>query len=90
VPNSKADDTPIPTRFIHKIKFDKEGYLVKFKACLVVHGDLQTKQEEDTYAATLTSRVFRILMALIAYFNLEARQFNTINAFLNTKMRKKV
>ena len=40
VPNSEAHDTLIPTRFIHKMKFDEEGYLVKFKACLVVRGDL--------------------------------------------------
>jgi hypothetical protein len=37
----------------------------------------------DVYAITLISKVFRILMTLIAAFNLKTRQLNAINAFLN-------
>jgi hypothetical protein len=38
-------------------KFDKDGYLYEYKACLVVQGDLQD-QHGNTYAATLAARLF--------------------------------
>ncbi len=38
---------------------------------------------QNVYAITLISKVFRILMILIAAFNLKTRQLNAINAFLN-------
>jgi hypothetical protein len=31
----------------------------------------------------LTARFFRIAIAIAAYFNLEIKQFNIINAFIN-------
>ena len=52
-------------------KFDKDGYLYKYKARLVVRGDLQDDWG-DTYAATLAARVFRLLMAVAAAFGLRA------------------
>jgi hypothetical protein len=36
------------------------------------------------YIATLALYSFYIAMAIIAYFNLEAKQYNIINAFINT------
>jgi hypothetical protein len=56
----------------------------------MVRRDLQPKQNKETYTATLAARVFRFLMAITAYFNLEAKQFDAINAFPNTKLNKKV
>ena len=41
VPESEAEGFIIPTHWVFIYKFDKEGYLVKFKARLVVRGDLQ-------------------------------------------------
>jgi len=62
----------IPLKWVFKYKLDEHGYLVKFKARLVVRGDLHTTANE-TYAATLAARTFRALMALAAAFNLELR-----------------
>jgi hypothetical protein len=62
----------ILTKWVFTYKFDEEGYLAKYKARLVVRGDLQPRQDEETYAATLAARIFRLLIALAAYFNLEA------------------
>jgi len=64
--------------------------LLKYKARLVVRGDLQPKQDKDIYIVTLVVRVFRFLIAVLVYFDLEAKQFDTINAFTNTKVRKKI
>jgi hypothetical protein len=58
------------------------GYLLKYKARLVVRGDLQ-EQYSDTYAATLAARLFRALMALTCAFSLKAMQYDVPNAFLN-------
>ena len=90
VPAAEASEFVIPTRWVFTYKFDKEGYLLKYKARLVVRGDLQPKQDEETYVATLAARVFRFLIAIVAYFDLEAKQFDAINAFTNAKIRKKI
>jgi hypothetical protein len=70
--------------FSHKL--DEDGFIIKYKARLVVRGDLQVSQFKDTYAATLAARVFRALMAIAAFFNLDIYQFDAINAFCNAKI----
>jgi hypothetical protein len=75
----------LPLLWVFKYKFDNEGYLIKYKARICVRGDLQTTAE-DTYAATLAIRIFRALMAIAAYFNMEVRQYNTVNAFTNARL----
>jgi hypothetical protein len=46
-------------------------------------------QEEQsillTYIAILIARLFRIFIAIIAYFDLKIKQFDIINAFANAK-----
>ena len=78
----EANKTPIPTTWVFKYKFDAQGYLIKFKARLCARGDLQTT-EQNTYAATLAIRIFRALMAIVAFFDLETRQYDAVNAFAN-------
>jgi hypothetical protein len=73
----------IPIMLIFKYKFDENGFLIKYKARLVARGDMQ-HTNQDTYAATLAARIFRALMALTAAFNLETRQFDAMNAFVNS------
>jgi hypothetical protein len=68
--------------WVFAYKFDKKGYLLKYKARLVVRRDLQ-EQYSDTYAATLAARLFRALIALACAFSLKAMQYNVPNAFLN-------
>jgi Reverse transcriptase (RNA-dependent DNA polymerase) len=41
---------------------------------------------EDTYAVTLAAQVFRAIMAITAAFDLEIRQYNTVNAFVNAHL----
>ena len=79
----------IPLKWVFKYKFDEHGYLVKFKARLCVRGDLQITTQ-DTYAATLAARTFRALMALAAAFDLELRQYDATNAFINALLDNKV
>ena len=75
----------VPTTWAFKYKFDDQGYLTKYKARLCVRGDFQ-KTQRDTYAATLTARIFRVLIALVCAFDLETRQYDAINAFVNSEI----
>ncbi len=70
-------------------KFDKNGYLLKEKARIVVRGDLHIT-DDDTYAATLATQTFRAVMALVATFDLETRQYDTVNAFTNAQLLQPV
>ena len=79
----KAGKTPIPTTWVFKYKFDEQGYLLKLKARLCARGDLQSTAK-DTYAAILAIRIFRCMMAITAYFGLETRQYDAVNAFANS------
>jgi len=81
---------PLPLMWVFTYKFDVDGYLLKYKARLVVRGDLYVQKEKDTYAATLATRVFRALMAIAAYFDLDIWQFDAINAFGNAYLDETV
>ena len=88
VPPDQASNngkTPIPTRWVFKYKFDDQGYFLKYRARLCARGDLQ-HTETDTYAATLASRTFRALAAIIAAFDLKTRQYDAVNAFANSQI----
>lgn len=63
-------------------KFDKDGYLLKHKARLVVQGDLQYIVE-DIHTATLAVQTFCAVIAIVVAFNFETQQYNTINIFIN-------
>jgi hypothetical protein len=74
----------IPLRWVFTYKFDSDGYLDKYKARLVVRGDLQRESiYEDTYAATLHARIVRSMIAIAAFFNLDIYQWDAVNAFIN-------
>jgi hypothetical protein len=54
-------------------KYDIGIFLTKFKACLVVHGDMQYDSLSiDNYAATLATCTFCALMDITAAFDMEA------------------
>ncbi|XDG02528.1 hypothetical protein ABKA04_002143 [Annulohypoxylon sp. FPYF3050] len=73
--------------WVYVYKTDKHGKFIKCKARLVVRGDQQRKSSnEETYASTLAGRSFRALMAIAARFDLELKQFDAVNAFVNASV----
>ncbi|TIC91628.1 Retrovirus-related Pol polyprotein from transposon TNT 1-94 [Colletotrichum higginsianum] len=75
----------LPLKWVFTYKFDKNGNLDRCKARICVRGDLQPIDPlQSTYASTLAAKAFRIVMALAAQFDLEIRQFDVVNAFLNS------
>ena len=78
----------LPLKWVFTYKFDEDGYLLKCKARICVRGDLQDEGLDDTYAATLAAKSFRVAMSIAARFDLEAKQFDVTNAFLNSTFDK--
>jgi hypothetical protein len=62
---------------------------LKLKARICVRGDLKTISHEEKRAATLVARIARMIFALVAAFNLDLRQRDTVTAFLNSKLDEK-
>ena len=78
----------IPLKWVFTYKLDEDGYLIKFKARICARGDLQAVTSEETRAATLATRIFRTMMALVAAFDLETDQLDAVNAFLNSPLNE--
>ena len=73
--------------WVYTYKFNTKGFLVKCKARLVVRGDQQkVNHTEENYAATLATRSFRAVLSIAARFDLEMKQFDAVNAFVNAKI----
>jgi hypothetical protein len=73
----------ISLKWIFIYKNDSNNYFTKYKARIMMRNDLQDVDSQDVYAATLTSKVFRLLMTLVTAFHLKTRQLDVVNAFLN-------
>jgi hypothetical protein len=56
----------------------------------VVRGDYWRNTEQETYAVILTTRVFRILMAIAAYFDLDIFQLDAVSVFTNADLDEEV
>jgi hypothetical protein len=80
----------IPLTWVFTYKFDGDGFLVKYKARICVRGDLQKVTNDEKYSATLAVRTARLLFALAAQFNLDSRQYDAVNAFLNALLKEDV
>jgi hypothetical protein len=57
----------------------------------VIRDDLQkVNNAQNVYAATLVSKIFRMMMILVADFHLKIRQLNVVNVFLNVFKNEKI
>ncbi|KAK1918636.1 hypothetical protein P3342_001685 [Pyrenophora teres f. teres] len=82
-----VDGEVLPLMWVYTYKTDGDGYLSRFKARLVVRGDLQAPLD-NTYATTLAIRNFRALIAIANYFDLELKQYDVPTAFLNARINR--
>ena len=80
----------LPTMWTFLYKEDEDGFITRFKARLVVRGDLQAIPHEEVKAITAAYRTFRLLCALIAAFDLEVTQTDAVNAFVNAMIGEEV
>lgn len=82
--------TAIPLKWVFTDKFNEDGKHQKHKARICVRGDLQQDPGNDLYAATGAYRTFRILLALVAAFDLDLEQVDVTNAFVNAFLKDQV
>jgi hypothetical protein len=59
--------------WVFTYKFNKDGYYIKAKARLVVHGDLQPRSKEENHAITTLARVLQMITVLMAIYNLDLK-----------------
>ena len=80
----------LPTMWVFTYKEDLDSFITRFKACLVVYRDLQAVSQEEVKAITAAYWTFHLLCALIAGFNLDVIQIDTVNAFVNALVDNEV
>ena len=76
---------PIGCKWIFKTKRDSKGDVERYKACLVAKGYTQKEgiDYKETFSPVSSKNSFRIIMALVAHFDLELHQMDVKTAFLN-------
>ncbi|KAH5706327.1 RNA-directed DNA polymerase [Parastagonospora nodorum] len=90
-PIKRAGHQILDCMWVYTYKLDKHHRLNKCKARLVVRGDQQRNvTSQDTYAATLAGRSFRMLMAIAAKFDLELKQYDVTNAFVHAAIDREI
>ena len=80
----------LPTMQVFTYKENLDNYIIRFKARLVIYGDLQAVSQKKVKAITAAYQTFRLLCTLIASFNLNVIQINAVNAFVNALVDNKV
>ncbi|KJX98055.1 gag-pol polyprotein [Zymoseptoria brevis] len=88
----KVNNTPkiLKGRWVDKVKKATTLEKLIYKSRWVVKGFSQRQGIDyaETYAATTKAASIKVLMTIIAHYDLEARQYDIITAFLNTLMKE--
>ena len=81
---------PIGCKWIFKTKRDSKGNIVRYKTRLVAKGFTQKEgiDYKETFSPVLSNDSFRIIMALVAHYDLNLHQMDVKTAFLNSNMMK--
>jgi len=83
---------PVGSKWVYKTKYDSKGKVEKFKARLVAKGFTQIEgiDYNDTFSPVSSKDSLRIVMALVAHYDLELHQMDIKIAFLNGDLHEDV
>jgi hypothetical protein len=83
---------PIGCKWVFKTKLDPNGNVERHKARLVAKGYTQKEgiDYQETFSPVSRKDSLRIVMALVAHFNLELHQMDVKTAFLNGDLDEQV
>ena len=83
---------PIGCKWVYKTKRDPKGKIEKFKVRLVAKGFTQREgvDYEATFSPVSSKDSFRVIMALVAHFDMELHQMDVKTAFLNGDLNEEV
>jgi hypothetical protein len=72
-------------KWVYKIKRDYKGNIDRFKVRLMAKGFTQREgiDYNETFSPVLSKDSFRIIMTLVAHYNLELHQLDVKTTFLN-------
>ena len=73
--------------FKYEIDFDK--YITKFKSRLIAREDFQANKT-NIYTATIIIQIFRIFITILAAFDLNVKQLDVKNAYINVFFTKSI
>ena len=92
IERSKVKQKVAKSKWVYKIKLNKDGSIERFKSRFVVCGYSQIKGIDYThsFSATLRATSFRLLMALAAGKKLKLEHFDVTNAFTQSDIDKDI
>lgn len=83
---------PIGSKWVYKTKRNSKGEIERYKTRLVAKGYTQREgiDYNETFSPVSSKDSLRIIMALVAHFNLELHQMDVKTAFLNGDLDEEV
>jgi hypothetical protein len=91
VPKPK-DRNIVSCKWVFKTKLGSDGHIERYKARLVARGFTQVEgvDYQETYSPVVKMTSIRILLSIVAIFDLELHQMDVKTAFLNGKLDEEI